>query len=190
MTADFAHEIKERLTAREVLEHYGIRVNRAGFAKCPFHSGGAERTGSFKVYNGNRGWTCFGCGSSGSVIDFVMKYFNLSFRDAIKKLNNDFNLGLPIDGNLSEADKRRIRREEYERRKEMERRKKRREAALNAYYAALDRYTYFDGVISKHGLDGDSDGDSDEFNRALREIEIAKYQLDEAEAYLHSVENE
>ena len=85
-------EIKERLTMREVAECYGFQVGRSGFIKCPFHSG--DHTASLKIYNGRSGWHCFGCGAGGSVIDFVMRLFNLNFRQAVLRINADFHLGL------------------------------------------------------------------------------------------------
>ena len=39
--------IKDRLTMREVLLHYGYEPNRAKFICCPFHN---ERTPSMKIY--------------------------------------------------------------------------------------------------------------------------------------------
>ena len=89
---ELAKAIKARLTAREVVEAYGFHPDRSGFLQCPFHQG--DRHGSLKVYPGDRGWHCFGCGAGGSVIDFVMACFGLSFADACRKLNEDFSLGL------------------------------------------------------------------------------------------------
>ena len=76
----------------KIMEQYGFRLDKAGFCECPFHS---ERSASFKAYPGTRGYYCFGCGAHGSVIDFVMLYFGLSFKDALAKINEDFSLGLP-----------------------------------------------------------------------------------------------
>ena len=92
MMNDLAVEIKKALPARDVFEHYGFRPNRSGFIQCPFHQG--DRHGSLKIYDGDRGWHCFGCGAGGSVIDFVMRLFDLDFRDACLRLNEDFRLGL------------------------------------------------------------------------------------------------
>lgn len=77
---------------------YGFTPNRSGFICCPFHG---ERTPSLKLYD-NR-WYCFGCNQGGTVIDFVMKLFNLSPLNAIRKMNVDFNLALPLDQPPSEA---------------------------------------------------------------------------------------
>ena len=85
-------EIKARLTMQEVAEYYGFQVGRSGFIKCPFHSG--DRTASMKLYPDSGGFHCFGCGAHGSVIDFVMRLFNLNFRQAVLRINADFHLGL------------------------------------------------------------------------------------------------
>lgn len=92
---DMAYEIKRSLTAREVAEHYGFQVNRAGFMQCPFHGG--DHTASLKLYDGQGGFHCFGCGANGSVIDFAMRLFDLNFRQAVLRLNADFRLGLSAE---------------------------------------------------------------------------------------------
>lgn len=89
---DLAAEIKRALPARDVLEHYGFHPGRTGFLQCPFHQG--DKHGSLKVYDGERGWHCFGCGRGGSVIDFVMELFGIGFREACLRLNEEFHLGL------------------------------------------------------------------------------------------------
>lgn len=53
--------------------------------KCPFHE---DRSPSFKVYTKKNMFVCFGCGARGSPIDFVMKYENCSFREAVLKISN------------------------------------------------------------------------------------------------------
>jgi hypothetical protein len=75
----------------QVARAYGFEPNRAGFIPCPFHQ---DKTGSLKIYPDTRGWHCFGCGIGGDVIDFVGKLLNLSFPDAMDRLNSDFGLGL------------------------------------------------------------------------------------------------
>jgi DNA primase len=85
--------IKENLSMYHIAFKYDLSVNESGFMICPFH--GEDKTPSLKIYEGNRGWYCFSCGQGGSVIDFVMKYFNLSLCQTIKKINTDFNLHLP-----------------------------------------------------------------------------------------------
>ncbi len=81
--------ITENLKLREVMEFYGVKFNRRGYALCPFHS---EKTASLSIRDEK--YKCFGCGEYGGIIDFVMKYFNLTFRQAIARLGADFNLPL------------------------------------------------------------------------------------------------
>lgn len=96
---DFAYEIKQAVPMRRLLEYYGIEVNRMNKARCPFHG---DHTPSMQVYSGDRGYWCFVCNEGGDVIDFTRKYFKLSFHDAIRRINTDFGLRLPLDEAPSE----------------------------------------------------------------------------------------
>ncbi len=113
--------IRNTVPMKQALEHYGLAVNRAGFASCPFHS---EKTASFKVYKSS--FFCYGCGEGGDLINFVKSYFNLDFKAAVVRINCDFGLNLPLDEEPSEADRERIRRANEERR-----RRKEEEAKIN-----------------------------------------------------------
>lgn len=87
---DLASEIRRLVTTRKAAEFYGFHPNRSNFLSCPFHS---ERTASLKLFD-DGGWRCFGCGEGGSVIDFVMRLFDLSFPQAVIRIDSDFRLGL------------------------------------------------------------------------------------------------
>ncbi len=50
---------------------------------CPFHK---EKTPSFHISSDKQLFYCFGCGSGGNIIDFVMKIENLDFIDSVKFL--------------------------------------------------------------------------------------------------------
>lgn len=76
--------VKENVTARQVFEYYGIRVNRYGMCCCPFHS---DKHPSMKV---DTRYYCFGCGEKGDAVDFVSKYFGLGLKDAAIKICDDF----------------------------------------------------------------------------------------------------
>ena len=79
---------------REVAEHYGFEVNRAGDMLCPFH---ADTHPSLHCYPGTRGWYCFVCDTGGDVIDFVSKLFHITLRQAAIRIDNDFCLGLTAE---------------------------------------------------------------------------------------------
>ena len=99
-----------------VARRYGLKINRAGMAICPFH---AEKTPSAKIYPD--GFHCFGCGVHADVIGFTQRLFDLRRPiDAARKLNDDFYLHLDLSGHktvneVSEYRKRQREREEYER---------------------------------------------------------------------------
>ena len=79
-------EIKARTDLADLIAGYGIQVKRAGGsykACCPFHH---EKTPSFNIQPSKGFYHCFGCGESGDVIKFVMKYEGLGFVEAAKKL--------------------------------------------------------------------------------------------------------
>lgn len=91
---DVATAIKESVSCLQFADFIGLKVNRSGFAVCPFHN---DSDASLKIYRGGRGWCCFGCHKGGDVINFASLYYGLNFTDTIKRLNEDFNLGLLED---------------------------------------------------------------------------------------------
>ena len=69
-----------------IIEKEGIDLRQRGrhfWGLCPIHT---ERTPSFCVDQEKQRFKCFGCGAGGDVIDFVMKYKRLPFRDSLKYL--------------------------------------------------------------------------------------------------------
>ena len=74
-------QVKSQVTTRQAAERYGIQVNRSGMACCPFHD---DHHPSMKI---DERFYCFGCHTTGDVIDFTAKLY-----DAAKKLANDFNI--------------------------------------------------------------------------------------------------
>lgn len=83
-------EMKERVTARQVAERYGLKVSRNGMACCPFHN---DKHPSMKI---DRNYYCFACGAKGDAVNYVAILFGLSQFEAAKKINEDFALGIPI----------------------------------------------------------------------------------------------
>lgn len=81
--------IKERITSRQIIEHYGYKPDRGGYICCPFHG---EKTASLKVHKS--GWYCYGCHEGGDAIEFVRLYERCRFAQAVAKLDMFFNLGL------------------------------------------------------------------------------------------------
>ncbi len=78
-------EVRERLDIVAVISGY-VPLKKAGVnykGLCPFHT---EKTPSFVVFPDTQTWHCFGCDSGGSVFDFVMRYENMEFGEALRLL--------------------------------------------------------------------------------------------------------
>ena len=183
----YTDQIKAAVTAREVFEHYGFEINRAGFCRSPFAAN--DKTPSLKVYDGDRGWHDFSSGKGGDIIDFVREYFNLSFPDAQKKLNDDFCLGLRIGETLSPDKRREAERAARERQRQAQERKQERERLQNAYKHALDWWVYLDTVRMENTPRRESGGFNAEYAWALKKLPIAEYRLSCAEIALYKFEH-
>lgn len=101
---DVAARIKEQA---DIVMIIGERVDlkKSGsryLGLCPFHG---EKTPSFSVHPAKQFFYCFGCGESGDVFSFVMKYHNLDFSGALKELAERFHIQLP-ERPLSHQEKR------------------------------------------------------------------------------------
>ncbi len=104
-------EVKNRVReAADIVQVIGehIELKKAGTrftGLCPFH---AEKTPSFSVNAQGQFFHCFGCGESGDVFSFLMKYSRLTFPEALKELAGKYHIDLP-EPQLSDADRKRIR---------------------------------------------------------------------------------
>lgn len=183
----YSDEIKSRLTAREVFEFYGFSVNRGGFCLSPFSG---EKTPSCKIYDGQRGWHDFSSNNGGDIIDFVRLYFGLSFPAACEKLNDDFNLCLPIGKPLSHQEQIEAKRKSEDQRRRSEERKKRAERLQKAYDAALTEWIRLDAIKRERAPESPEMPFSAEFAYALRNIDDVAYRLAEAETNLYRFRQE
>lgn len=80
--------VKTNVTPAMAARRYGITVSNRGTACCPFHN---DRHPSLKFYEGH--FYCFGCQTTGDVIDFTSRLFNITAQEAAQKLAADF--GVP-----------------------------------------------------------------------------------------------
>lgn len=185
---DCSDHIKDAVSMMDICHQYGLPVNRGGFTNCPFHG---EKTASFKVFNapGRKGWYCYGCHQGGSVIDFVEKFFGLDFFGAVKRINLDFNLELPIDSELTAEQQKQQRIIAYQRRKRETERQKQRDRLRTAYDRALENYARLDMDAQKARSVGNPDALTDSMIYALKNIDAAWYELCEAQTALAEFEN-
>ncbi|MCP4340792.1 MAG: DNA primase [Desulfobulbaceae bacterium] len=91
---DITAKIKEEADIVQIIGEC-VDLKRSGtrfLGLCPFHG---EKTPSFSVHSGQQFFHCFGCGESGDVFSFVMKYHSLDFPEAVKTLANRYHIALP-----------------------------------------------------------------------------------------------
>lgn len=79
------NEINNRIDIVDFISRY-VELKKAGrnyVGLCPFHH---EKTPSFTVSREKGIFYCFGCKTGGNIVEFVKKYENLSFKEAIEHL--------------------------------------------------------------------------------------------------------
>ena len=170
--------IKSRINMIDICKTYGFNIQRGNFICCPFHN---EKTPSLKLYDGNRGFYCFGCGEHGSVIDFVMRYFGLDFQSAIIKLNADFRLGSPLGKKIDGRTQLEMNKAACERKRKIEAEKKRREQIEDDYWTAFDEWKRLDDNKRNYAPKTPSEPLHPLFVEALKNIDGAEYNLSCAE---------
>lgn len=93
-TDDAVALVKERADILQIIGET-VELRRSGtrhVGLCPFHG---EKTPSFSVSAGEGFFHCFGCQESGDVLSYVMKYYALSFPEALKMLAERYGIELP-----------------------------------------------------------------------------------------------
>lgn len=98
--SDLFMRCREAVPAEEAARFYGLDIKYNHTACCPFHN---DDKPSMSFHNGS--FRCFGCGVHGDSIDYVAMYFGLKPIDALRKLDNDFGLHLPIDSEQTREDR-------------------------------------------------------------------------------------
>ena len=83
------------------------RTGRSFKANCPFHQ---EKTPSFIVNPDKQIFHCFGCGVGGDVFSFLMKYEQMTFPEALKRLADRARVSLPEYQKTSPREKSRLER--------------------------------------------------------------------------------
>ena len=162
---DIAQAIHDTVTMDEIVKTYvpspPPRHNRI---PCPFHNG--------RDYNLSlmpHGYRCFVCGAAGDAIAFVKDLLGLSTRaDAMRRINQDFGLHLPLDGNVdasfSEA--------ALNRRREAQERERIRQVWWDKYDTLMDEWTKYDKIkMSAEPM-------SNEWCNAVKRLEYIGYVLD------------
>ena len=93
---DQLERIKSEVSLLELVKRQGYEVKKQGkdyAIRCPFHD---DKTPLMMISPDKNVFNCFGCGASGTVIDWVMKTQGVSFRHAVEVLAVDNPLSQPV----------------------------------------------------------------------------------------------
>lgn len=164
---DIAQIIHDSVSVEDVLRaycsHLPIKHNRC---PCPIHRG-KDLNFSFT----RTGYKCFVCGASGDVVALVKDIRECATRaDAMRVINRDFNLNLPIDSPADISPELRARvnraREEAERK----------EAAHKAWQEKYE--SLWDAWIECDKTKREADPMSEEYADAAKRIDYLAYLID------------
>jgi DNA primase len=121
------NDVREAADIVEVINEF-VTLKKTGsrfVGLCPFHG---EKTPSFSVNPQKQFFYCFGCGESGDVFSFMMKYNHMTFPEALKALADKYQIKLP-EKEMSQQEKKRL--------KELEQLYQVHETAAKMYQASL-----------------------------------------------------
>lgn len=91
---DVVAQLKEQADIVQIIGE-NVELRRSGsryVGLCPFHG---EKTPSFSVNGNDQFFHCFGCGESGDIFSYVMKYHSMTFPEALKMLAGKYGIVLP-----------------------------------------------------------------------------------------------
>jgi len=75
----------------KVLDEDGFEMRDTGggyySGNCPLHE---DKNASFVIYKNTERYVCFGCGEKGDAIDYLMKFKDMSYNQAVRYLDIEF----------------------------------------------------------------------------------------------------
>ena len=154
--------VKQTVTTRQAAERYGIRVERNGMCRCPFHD---DSTPSMKL---DRRYYCFGCGATGDVIDFVSRLRGIGSKEAAILLAQDF--AIPYENSAGKTSKPRQQNTDEQNYQHMER---------YCFRVLLDYYRLLCRWKEDYAPQTPEDGYHPHFVEALQKLSLIAYLLDE-----------
>ena len=154
--------VKQSVTTRQAAERYGIRVERNGMCRCPFHD---DSTPSMKL---DRRYYCFGCGATGDVIDFVSRLRGIGSKEAAILLAQDF--AIPYENGAGKTSKPRQQNTDEQNYQHMER---------YCFRVLLDYYQLLCRWKEDYAPQTPEDGYDPHFVEALQRTSLVAYLLDE-----------
>ena len=104
LSNDKIKEIKDSVDIVNIIGSY-LPLTPKGknfFGVCPFHD---DHTPSMSVSKEKQIYTCFVCHETGNVFNFIMKYENISFMEAVKKIADISHINIDVNINTKQIRK-------------------------------------------------------------------------------------
>ena len=97
MDNNLINEIRNSVDIVDVISSYIPLISRGKnyFGVCPFHD---DHSPSMSVSKEKQIYTCFSCGATGNVFNFIQDYEKISFKDALKKCADIAGIDVNIKG--------------------------------------------------------------------------------------------
>lgn len=169
----FTDAIRESISAEQLGHDYGLDPGRDGRCRCIFCKG--DRKDTLKLYGGNRGFYCYRCHKAGDVIALYMQIVGVTFPQAVKNLNEQYGLNLPLTGADPEAAEK-ARRKAEQRKRERAKKAEHYKRLLTALWDASDAAWFCDKTIAELAPKDPSEPWRQRFIIALKyRDEIAEY---------------
>jgi DNA primase len=95
-------ELLDRVNILDIISEY-VQLRKAGrnyVGLCPFHK---EKTPSFSVSTEKQIYYCFGCKEGGNAVNFLMKYENQTFQEALEGLAGKYGVQIEKRGGTKRA---------------------------------------------------------------------------------------
>ena len=161
---EIAEAIHQAVTMDDVIALYVPGASpRQHRIPCPIHNG--------KDYNFSfteKGFKCFVCGESGDVVKFVEKMLDISRTNAMRRINENLNLNLPIDRIATVTESHAL----DERIKVAREREYARQLYQQEYDDLMDEWCKLDKIKRT------DDPNSDEYADAVRRMPYIEYRID------------
>lgn len=95
ISKELINEIRTKANIVDIIAEYLPLTQRGRnyFALCPFHN---DHNPSLSISPEKQIYTCFVCGESGNVFNFIMNYEHLNFGDAVRLIADKVGVVLPV----------------------------------------------------------------------------------------------
>lgn len=171
--SDCADRIKAIVTMPDAIGMYTGSTPRHSRIPCPLHGGKHDN-----LWFNDTIFCCFVCGIKGDVIAFTQKLFDLSFMDAIKKLNDDFGVGIVFDRPLTIREKHAAMKARKAQLQKAHERKVRVEAWDAEYWAKIEEYIRLEAQKQKYAPKSLDEEVDPRYIEACVKLESAAYAID------------